>query len=338
MHLTIAHLAEQPGEPLEFVVDTCDRRPVQQLAEHPQGAAQPADRDPRVVDRVDAAAKSEIAVEDVIDLLRQVARNGPARGGRPLFGPGVRDTRASLDGYRPGLAPALFSSFVSRRGTERAPGPSSTSISRHASSRWSIDARTWSSASSAHSSMTSGFGDPIAVAHGADRRHVDQRFTQPQAGQQIGQFRRRRIGQRCADLDPSFGVRHLQLPAGVVVAVAPPQQHTVGLQVAVGGVVVRAVERRRCCVPRRPGDDVVEAGEREVLVDVPFSSRSSTSSMAEDSRNGGRRNISRVRLEALRRALDHSTDVVTSSRSGPARSRRGARRRRSTPVREPAHW
>ena len=54
LHLAVPHLAEQAGEPLESVIATCDRGTVEQLAKHPQCAAQPPDRDPRVVDRVAA--------------------------------------------------------------------------------------------------------------------------------------------------------------------------------------------------------------------------------------------------------------------------------------------
>ena len=78
-------------------------------------------------------------------------------------------------------------------------------------------------------SMTPGVGDPIPVARGADRRHIDQRLAQPHAGEGVGQLRRRVVGQPRADLDASLGVGHLELPAGVVIAFAPPQQHTVGL-------------------------------------------------------------------------------------------------------------
>ena len=89
LHLAVPHLAEQAGEPLEFVIDTCDRRVVEQLAEHPQCAAQPPDRDPRVVDRVSAAAKSEIAGEDVIDLVRHIAGKCELRvTAGALLGPG----------------------------------------------------------------------------------------------------------------------------------------------------------------------------------------------------------------------------------------------------------
>ena len=99
LHLTIADLAEQPGEPFEFVVDVAGGVPVQQLAEHPQSAARPADRHPGVVDRVTAPAQAEVAVEDGVDLFGDVTHERPTRcganGGSPRAG---WYTRASLDG------------------------------------------------------------------------------------------------------------------------------------------------------------------------------------------------------------------------------------------------
>ena len=109
--------------------------------------------------------------------------------------------------------------------------------------------------------MTPGVGDPIPVACRADRGHVDQRLAQPHTGQGVGQLRRRRVGQPRADLDASLGVGDLELPAGIVVAVAPPQQHSMGLQVAVGGVVVGAIEGDGAAFHVGSGDDVIEAGE-----------------------------------------------------------------------------
>lgn len=76
------------------------------------------------------------------------------------------------------------------------------------------------------------------------------------------------VGQRGADLDASLDVRHLQLPAGVVVAVPSPQQHTVGLQVPVRCVVVGASQLDGVPLDSDTACDVVEAGEGERLVDV----------------------------------------------------------------------
>jgi hypothetical protein len=43
----------------------------------------------------------------------------------------------------------------------------------------------------------------------------------------------------------------------------------VGLQIAVGGVEVGAVKGDGAALHVGPGDDVVEAGQREMFVDVP---------------------------------------------------------------------
>ena len=99
---------------------------------------------------------------------------------------------------------------------------------------------------------------------------MDQRLAQPHAGESVGQFRRGCVGQPGADLDPSLGGGHLELPAGVVVTVPSPQQHSVGLQVAVRGVVVGAAEGDGAAFNVGSSDDVVEAGERESLVHVPL--------------------------------------------------------------------
>ena len=183
---------------------------------------------------------------------------------------GACATRASLDGCWLGLAPALASRSASRSGRDRTPGPSSTSISRHASSRWSAEARTTSSSTSAHSRWRSRVGDPVALANRADRRDVDQRLAQPQSGEHVDDLFGRRIRQRGADLDASLGVGDLQLPAGVVVAVTPPQQHPMCLQVAVCGVVVRAVQMDGAPLHVGARHDVVEPRQRELLVDLPL--------------------------------------------------------------------
>ena len=81
LHLTISDLTEKPCKPFEFGVDIADSVPVEQLAEHPKCAAQPADRHPGVVNRVAAAAQAEIALEDSVDLCGQESDDGPARGG-----------------------------------------------------------------------------------------------------------------------------------------------------------------------------------------------------------------------------------------------------------------
>ena len=114
------------------------------------------------------------------------------------------------------------------------------------------------------------FGDPVAVAHRADRRHVDQRLAQPHSGQHVSDLRRRCVRERGADLHAFLGVGNLQLPAVFVVAVAPPQQHPMRLQVAVGGVVVRAVQVDRPPLHVRADHDVIETGQREMLVDLPL--------------------------------------------------------------------
>ena len=113
-------------------------------------------------------------------------------------------------------------------------------------------------------------GDPVPVTGRADRRHVHQRLAQPHAGKGVGQLRRRCVGQGRADLEPSVSLWHLELPPGVVVAVAPPQQHAVRLQVTVGGVVVGTAERDGAAFHVGSGDDVVESGDREMLVHVPL--------------------------------------------------------------------
>ncbi len=81
MYLAVADLAEFACEPLQLVLDVSDCVVVQHLAEHPQGAAQPADRHPRVVNRIAAAAQAEVAVEDVVDLFGDVRRQRSACGG-----------------------------------------------------------------------------------------------------------------------------------------------------------------------------------------------------------------------------------------------------------------
>ena len=78
LHLAIAHLAEQRREPFEFVLDAGDRRAVEQLAEHPQCAAQASDCHPGVVDRVTAPTKAQITDEDFVDLRDQVVRDSLA--------------------------------------------------------------------------------------------------------------------------------------------------------------------------------------------------------------------------------------------------------------------
>ncbi len=66
------------------------------------------------------------------------------------------------------------------------------------------------------------------------------------------------------DLDPFVG--NLEPPAGVVT----PQPHVVGLQVAVGGVVVGARQLDGGLFDVAAVDDVVDAGEDEPLVDLPL--------------------------------------------------------------------
>ena len=87
-----------------------------------------------------------------------------------------------------------------------------------------------------------GFADPITRAFRANSGHVDQFFAQPKPRQQLLQLGGRRIREGGPDLDASFGGRNLELPAGVVVAIPSPQHDPVGLQVVVGGVVVRALQ------------------------------------------------------------------------------------------------
>lgn len=113
-------------------------------------------------------------------------------------------------------------------------------------------------------------GDAVPLTGRADRRHVHQRLTQPHACQGVGQLRRRCVGQGRADLDPSVSFGHLELPPGVVVAIAPPQQHAVGLQITIGGVVVGAAESDGAAFHVGSVDDVVEPGDREMLVHVPL--------------------------------------------------------------------
>ena len=115
-----------------------------------------------------------------------------------------------------------------------------------------------------------GFADAIPRALGADRRHVDQLLAQAQSGQQLLEIGGRRVGQRGANFDAALGVRNLELPAGVVVAVPSPQHDPVRLQVVVGGVVVGALQVDGGPVDLAVIDQVVEARQHKIVVDVPF--------------------------------------------------------------------
>ena len=115
-----------------------------------------------------------------------------------------------------------------------------------------------------------GFVDPITRALGPDRRHVDQLLAQSQPGNQLLELRGRRVGQRGADLDATLGVWNLELPAGVVVTVAPPQHDPVRLQVVVGCVVVGALQVDGGPVDLAVVDQVVKARQHEIVADVPF--------------------------------------------------------------------
>ena len=79
LHLAVTDLAEQPGEPLELIVEIADRRSIQQLVEDPQGAAQSANGHPGVMDGIVPAAQAEVALEDDVDLFGQVARKSAVR-------------------------------------------------------------------------------------------------------------------------------------------------------------------------------------------------------------------------------------------------------------------
>ena len=151
LHLTVANLAEKSGEPLELLVEVFGGRPVEQLAEHANRAAQPADRHPGVVDRILSAPQPHVAVEDGVDLTGHICGERPRRGALDIrVSERAAMAWASFDGYRDGRAPALLSRLANRRASDRASDPNSTSISRHASSWCSTDAWTWSSAISAH--------------------------------------------------------------------------------------------------------------------------------------------------------------------------------------------
>ena len=95
-------------------------------------------------------------------------------------------------------------------------------------------------------------------------------FAQPKPRQQLFQLGGRRIRERGTNLDATFGVRNLELPAGVIVAVPSPQHNPVGLQVVVGGVVVRALQVDGAPVDLAAVDQVVKARQHKVVVDVPF--------------------------------------------------------------------
>ncbi len=114
------------------------------------------------------------------------------------------------------------------------------------------------------------FEDPVTGAHRTNRRHVDQLFAQSKSRQQLFQLGGRRIRERGTNLDATFGVRNLELPAGVVVAVPSPQHNPVGLQVVVGGVVVRALQVDGAPVDLAAVDQVMKARQHKVVVDVPF--------------------------------------------------------------------
>ena len=202
----------------------------------------------------------------------QVLRHGVARecadGRLRLFA--CARHAASFDGYLDGRAPASARRAASRRGTDFVEGPSSTSISRHASSRWSTEARTWSSSSSATTRRC--FGSVIRYRSRTVRMVATLTNGLPSrmpVSNSI-EFCWRRIGQRCADLDAAIVTGHLQLPAGVVVTVAPSQQHAMRLKVAVGRVVVGAAELDGAVLDLGAGHDVVEAGQRVILLDIPL--------------------------------------------------------------------
>ena len=178
LHLTIADLTEQPGEPLEFDVGITGRVPVEQLAENPQCAPQPADRHPSVVNRVTATAQPEIPVEDGIDLLSQVTHECAARGGvdrgfttgglcdagefRSIprrRSPGVREPFGELTRERP-RGGTQFDFNLSPR-QQAVTDRSEHGIIRH------LDAEP----------ITLAVGDAIPVAGRPNRRHVHQRLA-----------------------------------------------------------------------------------------------------------------------------------------------------------------
>ena len=66
--------------------------------------------------------------------------------------------------------------------------------------------------------------EAVAVTHGADRGHRGEFFAETDAGQYFHELGRHGVRQRPVQFEAALDVRDLQLPIGVVVAVASTQQ------------------------------------------------------------------------------------------------------------------
>jgi hypothetical protein len=263
--LTVAHLAEQSSEPLQLNVEIACGRGIEHFPEYSHRAAQP-----------------DVAGEHRVDLLPDVARERGLRRrpcarrtagraadagelGRVAGLPGARPDEAPRKplGQRPCRRSLLDLDFAPREQPVISGGADVVVDEldpQHVPLR--ID-------------------DAVPVATGPDGRDRNQRLSQPETGEQVGQFGRWRVRQPGAQLETPNGLGHFELPSDVVVAVPTSQRHPATQQIMVGGVAVDTGEFDRAAVDGASPATSSGAGNSNPSLTSHLVSRSNNDSIPE---------------------------------------------------------
>ena len=143
LHLAVPNLAEQRREPLQLGFQLGRRDALEQLREHPQRAAYPADRHPGVVDGSEPL-RSPMSPETTVSIWSFRYPAMAARR-RPACSAGCGQHVLEFGAPTRGAGAAASSRRVNRSAIVPIPGPTPTSTSRQTANRSAVEANTRSS-------------------------------------------------------------------------------------------------------------------------------------------------------------------------------------------------